>query len=204
MVRRSPQTDGGERVPLQCRSTALTRDRLEEAARQSGRSLSQEMEARLDQSLYVVDAAKKSGELVLSYLQERDELLHMLLGTRETVALLIDIAMLIQGVEGDGQQRWFESPKLRAQVFKTLEAALPELIRAPRGQGEPSAMLRAVELAKYLPERPAKPKPQMPEGMRFMSDEELHRFFYLNEDNKSAPEDNPKKLRSPRGTNKNR
>lgn len=52
MVRRTPPVapGAGERVPLQCRSTVETRDLLKAAAERSSRSVSQEMEMRLEQS----------------------------------------------------------------------------------------------------------------------------------------------------------
>lgn len=50
MVRRTFTNAGGERCPLQARSTAALRDRLQAAANFSGRSLAQEIEARLERS----------------------------------------------------------------------------------------------------------------------------------------------------------
>lgn len=183
MARRTFPKDAGERVTLQTRTTTRTRDRLQEAANESGRSLSQEMEMRLEQSLTTEDAAEKTSKKVMELLFERDEFIHIMLGGAETFSLLQDIASLLGGVERDQDKKWFESPELRAQAYKSLDAALPALLKAPRTGDLPSAWLRAVDYARYLPERPKKPKADLPAGMRFMTDEELKQFFYTNDDN---------------------
>lgn len=183
MARRTFPKDAGERVTLQARTTTATRDRLQEAANDSGRSLSQEMEMRLEQSLLAEDITERTGSLVLGYIRERDGYLNVMTSSRETFSLLEDIFGLVVGVEADQETRWFESAELRARLFKVIEAALPELLRADRGPNQPHAWLRAVDYAKYLPERPKKHKPEMPKGARFMTDEELKKFFHLNKDN---------------------
>ena len=53
-LRATPPTPG-ERVPLSLRVTADIRTRLEEAALESGRSLSQEAEMRLERSIRAVE-----------------------------------------------------------------------------------------------------------------------------------------------------
>uniref|UniRef100_UPI00398C5087 TraY domain-containing protein n=1 Tax=Methylorubrum thiocyanatum TaxID=47958 RepID=UPI00398C5087 len=129
MKRRAFPKGTGERISLSTRTTAAIRDRLEEAAQHSGRSLSQEMEFRLAESFMADDIVEHSTRLV----RERELPLVDNLGGPETFSLLEDIASLAAGVEADQGKRWFESPELRAQLFKVLEAALPELLRADRG-----------------------------------------------------------------------
>lgn len=176
-----------ERITIQARTTARVREGLEEAARESGRSLSQEMEMRLEKSLLIEDTAKKTAEKTKEIIAEHDQIIYLMLGGVETFSLLQDIAFLISGVETDQDKRWFESAELRAQVYKTLEAALPELIRAKRTGGIPNAFMRAVDYSKYLPDRPKKPIPDISKIGRFLTDEELKREFFLNDDNADAP-----------------
>lgn len=168
-----------ERVSVSARTTVKVRDRLEAAAREEGRSVSQEVERRLAESLWADDMVAHAAQIA----REREVPIIDGLGGPETYSLLQDIAGLIGGVEADQGKRWFESADLRAQLFKVLEAAMPELLRMERGPRQPHEFLRAVDLAKYLPERPKKPRPEMPKGARFMTDEELKEFFYLNDDN---------------------
>ncbi|MCF4123848.1 hypothetical protein [Methylobacterium sp. SyP6R] len=181
MKRRTLPKGTGERISLSTRTTAGIRDRLEEAAKQSGRSLSQEMEFRLAESFVADDIVEHATALV----RERELPFVDSLGGPETYSFLQDIAFLVDGIEASNgrNKRWFNEPELKAQLFKVLEAALPELLRAERSDKQPSAFLRMVEYAKYLPEQPKKPKPEMPKGARFMTDEELKRMFYRNEDN---------------------
>lgn len=168
-----------ERVSVSARTTVKVREKLEAAARSEGRSLSQEVERRLAETLWADDMLAAAMQLA----RDREIPIIDRLGGPETFALFEDIAFLISGVEADGKKRWFESAELRAQLFKTIEAALPQLLRADRSSSQPSPWLRAMDYAKYLPERDAKPAPEMPKGARFMTDEELKQFFYLNEDN---------------------
>jgi hypothetical protein len=52
MPKTTKGADGGKRYPLNMRTTKETRDRLEAAAIASGRSLAQEVEARLERSFH--------------------------------------------------------------------------------------------------------------------------------------------------------
>jgi uncharacterized protein (DUF1778 family) len=54
----------GKRYPLNMRTTKAVRDRLEAAARASGRSLTQEVEFRLEQSFLTADMREFITEAV--------------------------------------------------------------------------------------------------------------------------------------------
>ena len=51
--------NGGKRYPLNMRTTKATRDRLEKAAAESGRSMAQEVEFRLECSFWEEGLVKK-------------------------------------------------------------------------------------------------------------------------------------------------
>ncbi|KMO22986.1 hypothetical protein QR78_05635 [Methylobacterium indicum] len=110
-----------------------------------------------------------------------------MMGGPATFSLAQDIAFLVEGTEEAGGQEWHSSPDMRAKVFRVIEAALPTLLRANRPTKPvdiaEGIIFRAAELSRFLPEKPrAKPAEALKDA-RFVTDEELKRFFYLNEDN---------------------
>lgn len=193
MARRAFPKEAAERVTLSVRTTTRVRDALDASAVEEGRSLSQEMERRLAESLMVDSLVNHTAKLA----RDREMPIVDMLGGPETFGLLQDIAWLISAIEDDGEGRWHESAEMRAKVFKVLEAALADLLRLPRSKDIGPVSLSAIfSLSKYLPEKPKSPAPEMPKGARFMTDDELKQFFYLQDDNADAPEKAARRRRS--------
>lgn len=76
MPRTTKIDGGGKRFPLNMRTTAAVRDRLTKAANDSGRSLAQEVEARLERSFDVEDTFETM--MVLAYGQPLAGILAMM------------------------------------------------------------------------------------------------------------------------------
>lgn len=180
MARRIFDADAGERVPLQTRTTAPVRDRLEAAAKRSGRSMSQEMEMRLEQSFQTQDIA----ENVLLLIQKRDETLVDLMGGPKTLSLLHALSVIIGCVEHDIGKEWHTDSQSKAAVFSVLETVLPKLIRRDLpawGDYKPSSMLPRIQslvpdLARVETEAEESP------DVRLMTEEERLDFFHLRKD----------------------
>ncbi|MCJ2072668.1 TraY domain-containing protein [Methylobacterium sp. J-030] len=181
MPKTATPKDAPERITVQARTTARTRERLEQAAKKSGRSLSQELEFRLDQSLDIED--------IVAATVERSEFnIVEAMGGPQTYSFLCDIRDVIGAVETDLGGPWHEKAEGKASVYKVLEAVLPALIRSDRSETMiKDAMGRFFEISGLVPrvER-IYPRPEPVEGLRFVTEEERVRFFYLNEDNASG------------------
>ena len=193
MARRTFPKEAGERVTLQARTTTRVRDRLEEAARESGRSLSQEMEMRLHESLLIEDVAERMAE------KANEKIFSMVdtLGGPITYSLLRDLSEVIQCVETHLGEDWYSSADTKAFLYKALEAVLPAAIRADRKKSDAhdDPLFRTIDLINRLPFRPkSQPSMPMPEGMRFATEEELKDIFFLKEDN-AGPAEVPAKRR---------
>ncbi|WP_238272039.1 TraY domain-containing protein [Methylobacterium cerastii] len=175
-----------ERITVQARTTAQTRERLEQAAKKSGRSLSQELEFRLDQSLISDD--------IVSEIASRSELnIIEMFGGPQTYSLLCDLRDVVCAVETDLGGPWHSKAEGKSSLYRVLEAVLPTLIRSDRsGELRKDAMGRFFEIANLVPKVDrVYPKPAPPEGLRFMSEEERLKFFYLNEDNAKDRKEQP-------------
>lgn len=193
MPKTATPKDAAERITVQARTTARTRERLEAAAKASGRSLSQELEFRLEQSLntddVVAEISKRSEFNVIDSL-----------GGPETYSLLCDIRDVIGAVETDLGGPWHEKPEGKASIYKVIEAVLPSLIRADRaGVMRKDAMGRFFEIQHLVPKvARIYPRQLPPEGLRFMTEAERAEFFYLNEDNAEPEPSKTAKARKPR------
>lgn len=178
MPKTATPKDAPERITVQARTTARTRERLEQAAKKSGRSLSQELEFRLDQSLDIDD-------IVAATVQRSEFNIVEAMGGPQTYSLICDIRDVIAAVETGLGGPWHQKPEGKAAIYKVLEAVLPTLIRFDRsGSMAKDAMARFFEISALVPrvER-VYPRPEPVEGLRFVTEEERVKFFYLNEDN---------------------
>lgn len=91
----------GRRVPLSLRTTQAVRARLDVAAIKSGRSLTQEIEFRLEKSLEQDDLLK-----LYSSLSEYADRVHGVIGNGNTGNLLMKIAQAIAEVEAAQGTEW--------------------------------------------------------------------------------------------------
>lgn len=108
----------GRRVPLSLRTTQSVRSRLDLAAIQSGRSLTQEIEFRLEKSL-------EQDELVKTYenLAKAAEEIRASIGDRDTRHLLLKIAEGIAAIEEQQGTKWCtEKANLRAYDLNLANA----------------------------------------------------------------------------------
>ncbi len=109
----------GERVPLGLRVTAETKQRLDDAAEQSGRSQSQEAELRLDRSFERQDLAEEV--LTATYGHELAGLLMILGRTMKDVGMSAGFAA-IRGVAV--RANWLQNPYAFDQVANAAETII--------------------------------------------------------------------------------
>ncbi len=97
----------GKRVPLNLRTTRETREKLENSAAEYGRSLAQEVEARLNQSFF------------------GDGVIHHMLGLDvSSMMALRGLADAIAKIEREAGKSWREDWTTREQVGAAFEAIL--------------------------------------------------------------------------------
>jgi hypothetical protein len=124
-----PKTGGRKGVPVGLRFTKELRDRLEDARRAYGRSLSQEIELRLWDSFTV---------------QEKIE---QRFGGHSTSAFLSIVADGIMAIQTFADEHWLDNPFVFEQVQKMLDVMLDH--RKPRGRPVlPENIRRRVTLLK--------------------------------------------------------
>ena len=122
MPRTTRGTGGGKRYPLNMRTTRETRERIEAAASANGRSLAQEVEARLEQSFN--EAVALGGE-----------------GMRRVAFDMIAAFTAAGRLRAGGKKDWLDDPSAyRAGVRGVLEALLLGL-----PDGTEKDMLRELE-----------------------------------------------------------
>ena len=97
----------GKRVPLNMRTTRKTREKLEKSAADSGRSLAQEVEARLERSF--------TGDGIIH---------HMLGFDLGSMMALRGLANAIEKIEREAGKSWHEDWTAREQVRAAFEAIL--------------------------------------------------------------------------------
>jgi hypothetical protein len=131
-----------KRVPLNMRTTPSLRTRLEDAAAESGRSLAQEVEARLEASFVSEDQLRErfgSGELqaVFQMLAGATRLIETRLGTdpltdfRGFLALREAWQGLLKSVGPAPDEQLAKKIRQAAIESQAAEAAMPELPDAP-------------------------------------------------------------------------
>jgi TraY domain len=98
-------TGGGKRYPLNMRTTKETRERLEAAAVANGRSLAQEVEARLDQSFN--EAVALGGE-----------------GMRRMAFHMIAAFASAGRLRAGGNKNWLDDPSAYRAGFRGVVEAL--------------------------------------------------------------------------------
>jgi TraY domain len=111
MPKRAPTLGDGKRSPLNMRTTRALREKLEKAAGQSGRSLVQEVEARLEQSL--------NGDFLLTEL----------LGSGKNAHLLKLIATMLSGLDQVAYP-WHSNPASAASLRSDIEKAMSAVANA--------------------------------------------------------------------------
>ena len=111
MPKRAPTFGDGKRSPLNMRTTKALREKLEKAAGQSGRSLVQEVEARLEQSL--------NGDFLLT----------VLLGSGKNAHLLKLIAIMLSGLD-QAAYPWYSNPDSAARLRANIERAMDAVASA--------------------------------------------------------------------------
>jgi hypothetical protein len=111
MPKRAPTLGEGKRSPLNMRTTKDLREKLEKAAGKSGRSLVQEVEARLEQSL--------NGDFLLTEL----------LGSGKNAHLLKVVAMLLSGLD-QAAYPWYSNPASAARLRSDFERAMSAVANA--------------------------------------------------------------------------
>jgi TraY domain len=111
MPKRAPTLGDGKRSPLNMRTTKDLREKLEKAAGKSGRSLVQEVEARLEQSL--------NGDFLLTEL----------LGSGKNAHLLKVVAMLLSGLD-QAAYPWYSNPASAARLRSDIERAMSAVANA--------------------------------------------------------------------------
>ena len=126
----------GKRVPLNMRTTRERRDHLERAARASGRSLTQEVEIRVERSFLDEEARYHDFGGKLRYKQMR------------LVALVIDL------VEEQMGANWQSDRKTYVEVRRAVDTFLEGL--APRrGKRSGAAALETIEVGPAVGEKVA-------------------------------------------------
>ena len=121
----------GKRYPLNMRTTKETRERLENAAALSGRSLVQEVERRLENYF------------------ERDQEIQETFGSRRNYRLMQMIATIITRLEVNGRAGadWLDDPDLfdraRAVVLMVMDSVRPRRERPDTGMPSPEAEIAA-------------------------------------------------------------
>jgi hypothetical protein len=101
----------GKRYAIGLRTTKNLKDDLDAAAEESGRSLAQEVEHRLE----------------MSFLRERE-----IYGNPETEALLKTLAMTIRFVESATRKRWIDDGDTAAQAVAAVQGVIQALGIVPR------------------------------------------------------------------------
>jgi hypothetical protein len=111
MPKRAATSGDGKRSPLNMRTTRDLREKLEKAAGKSGRSLVQEVEARLEQSL--------NGDFLLTEL----------LGSGKNAYLLKLIAAMLSGLDQVAFP-WHANPASAARLRSDIERAMSAVANA--------------------------------------------------------------------------
>lgn len=113
MPKKLPEGEG-KRVPLNMRTTREIRDRLEQAAEQSGRSLAQEVEERLGQSFI------------------QNDLISAMSGGERLATLLTMISIVLKTTKDEDGKLWNEDPV----VANIVGEALHKVVLASNGSIE--------------------------------------------------------------------
>ncbi len=115
------------RKTMSTRITPETRAQLEEAAAQSGRSLAQEVETRLDQSF-----AEEKSQAVISDKELRG--LYAPFGKLETFMVARLLANAIHTIEAVTGKNWMDDPEAHRQTQEACKTIL-DSFRPPDGKG---------------------------------------------------------------------
>jgi hypothetical protein len=167
----------GKRYPLGMRTSKETRERLEEAAAKSGRSLAQEVEIRLERSFEFAHWMQYMAESFKDVLKQQEAGLVELAGGPDNFAVAMRLAyvMTIEAEEAGGN--WRDNEEVRHRVEARLLATIPGILRnppAPWGSRQPPGFLSEMGdlIAKAVAEKaaqeqsaqgaddPAKPVPE--------------------------------------------
>ena len=127
---RKPKPEGeAKRVPLGMRTTPLVRQRLEEAAARSGRSLAQEVELRLERSFEFEDLI----DTAISRTFAKAEAVFVRAGGGAgNMALGMMLGRLAEFAEAEkAGSPWRENETSRHKVEAKLLAMLPGILRNP-------------------------------------------------------------------------
>ena len=117
----------GKRTPLNMRTTRELRERLEREAADSGRSLAQEVEFRLEQSF----AEEKSQA---EFSDERVRAVYAQFGTLETFLVARMLANAIHTIEAVTGKNWMDDPEAHRQTQEACKNIL-DAFRPPGGKG---------------------------------------------------------------------
>lgn len=143
MPKKLPEGEG-KRVPLNMRTTRETRDRLEKAADESGRSLAQEVEIRLERSFdfqsiieqtiraSVAMSVKEAEEVISQYKQFAAMTeFHMteIAGGDDLFLVAAFLSRAIRRVEAATGKTVREDQATREEAEKELLGAIPSLFR---------------------------------------------------------------------------
>ncbi|OJY41084.1 MAG: hypothetical protein BGP08_04540 [Rhizobiales bacterium 64-17] len=112
MPKKSHPANEPRRYPLNLRTTAEIREKMRAAAAQSGRSLVQELEHRIENSF------------------ERDEVFTLLLGGSENGRLVQKLAFAVRDADHD----WATDPRKEAELIEQIEKAVRAEGKARRGE----------------------------------------------------------------------
>lgn len=137
-----PRTVSGERtkkrVPLSIRTTEEIRERLEAAALKSGRSITQEVEIRVEKSFdfegiakTIADASIEHASKNMRQLMLLEEQLVQLGGGPGNMSLGLTIGTLAQNLESETGKSWREDEQTRDQLEAKLIEVIPMLLRDP-------------------------------------------------------------------------
>ena len=103
----------GKRVPLNMRTTRELREKIEKNAANSGRSLVQEVEHRLEQSFQNERAQQNQSRAIQNAFFEG-------LGGREHYPLLVLVGSAVRMVEESSGQKWRQDFETAAQVKEAI------------------------------------------------------------------------------------
>jgi hypothetical protein len=112
MSKKAKVVDAARRHPLNLRTTLEMREKIEAAAKQSGRSMIQELESRIENSF------------------NRDMVFDMLLGGSENGRLLEQLMFALRDADRD----WAQEPRKAQDLIRKLEKAVHAEVKA-RGKG---------------------------------------------------------------------
>ena len=117
----------GKRTPLNMRTTRELRERLEREAADSGRSLAQEVEARLERSF-----AEEKSRAAIS--DEAVGGVYASFGKPETFLVARLLANAIHTIEAVTGKNWMDDPKAHRQTQEACKNIL-DAFRPPGGEG---------------------------------------------------------------------